>query len=93
MAKRHVDVAASIEAAEEMHNQLQQESALPPVPEALPDVDKPPMRRLRLKRAYRGWRTHEQVILAGEYDEDNPALLNLADFLVDSDHAEWIAVG
>jgi hypothetical protein len=45
------------------------------------------MARIKLARDYRGKKTNNQVIRAGEYDRDDDALFGQADYLLENGHA------
>lgn len=45
------------------------------------------MRQFQILYGYRGERTQEQFIPAGVYDEDDPRLYSLGDYLVANGHA------
>ncbi len=50
------------------------------------------MRHARLLHNYQGLSTQNQTIAPGDYAPDDERLFGLADYLVESRHAEWIDV-
>jgi hypothetical protein len=47
------------------------------------------MARIKLSRSYQGRRTNEQRIPAGVYDDNDPALMALGNYLVKNGHAVY----
>lgn len=45
------------------------------------------MTKIYLRYNYRGWKSNERVIPAGEYDVHNPLVAQIAAYLVDNGHA------
>lgn len=45
------------------------------------------MGRIYLRYGYGGWNTNEKRISAGEYDVDDPLLMGIAEYLVETKHA------
>jgi len=68
------------------------DSLAQPAPEITIDtlVSRPDLaRRIRVNRAYAGFRTSEQAILPGLYYEDDPSLFSLAEWLVKEQYGDW----
>lgn len=60
---------------------------LQPQPDHIDDEVNMVPTRLRLLHGYRGRRSQEQYIPAGEYVRGDPALMGLEDYLIENGHA------